>query len=325
MSEATHTVEQLFGAALETRLPMRQFTTTCIGGPARYLVRARTQVELAEYVRRAREEGLPYLLLGGGSNLLVSDDGLDSLVIKIEDRGVERKGDVLTVQGGTVLQELVDYTVEHGLDGLHRMTGIPGTVGGAVYGNAGAYGQTISDHLEEVIAFDGRQVLTLPKDQCGFGYRYSDFKQNRFAILAARFRLPRGNREDLAADSRSILTQRLAKYPVGLRCPGSFFMNVPLDRISAESVAMLPPEKVLYGKVPAGYLLEQVGAKGQRLGDIEIARGNANLFMNVGEGRAADFWQLATAQAVKVVERFGIALQPEVQLINLPPIRVEIS
>jgi UDP-N-acetylmuramate dehydrogenase len=322
MSEATRTIDQLFGEALERDQPMSRFTTTGIGGPARHLVRARTQGDLARYVGLAREAELPYLLLGGGSNLLVSDHGIDSLVIRAENTGIDRKGDVLTVQAGTALQELVDYTVSHGLDGMHRMTGIPGTVGGAVYGNAGAYGQTISDHLEEAIVFDGRAVVSLAKAQCGFGYRHSAFKANRFVVLAARFRLPAGDPRTLAADSNSILSQRLLKYPVGLRCPGSFFMNVPVDRISSESLTRIPTEKVLFGKVPAGYLLEQVGAKGQRLGDIEIARSNANLFMNVGEGRAADFWHLAAAQAAKVNERFAITLIPEVQLINLPPIRV---
>lgn len=322
MSEATRTMQDLFGEALAAGLPMKQFTTTGIGGPARHLVRAGSQAELVRYVGLAREEGLPYLLLGGGSNLLVADEGIDWLVIKIENRGIERKGDVLTVEAGTVLQDLVDYTIASGFDGLHRMTGIPGTVGGAVYGNAGAYGQTISDHLEEVIAFDGTRIVTIPKADCGFRYRHSGFKVNRFAILAARFRLPKGDPKTLATDSQAILTQRLQKYPVGLRCPGSFFMNVPVDRIAAESLARIPAEKVLFGKVPAGYLLEQVGAKGQRLGDIEIARSNANLFMNVGEGRAADFWQLAAAQASKVKRQFGIVLTPEVQLINLPPLEV---
>ncbi|MHB9090612.1 MAG: UDP-N-acetylmuramate dehydrogenase, partial [Chloroflexota bacterium] len=286
MSDVTRTLEEVLGSRLERGHAMREFTTTGIGGRARAVARASSQADLVELVRLARETGTPYLLLGGGSNLLVSDGGVDSLVIKIETAGIARAGEVLTVQAGTRLQDLVDFTVSAGLGGLHRMTGIPGSVGGAVYGNAGAYGQSISDHLEEVIAFDGRSVVAVDKTDCEFMYRYSAFKATKWTILSARFRLPGADPAALARESGDVLATRLTKYPVGLRCPGSFFMNVPVTCIEPEVVARLAPDKILYGKVPAGYLLDEVDAKGLRLGDIQISDKNANLFINLGEGRA---------------------------------------
>lgn len=315
-------LEQAFGSRLKKGLALRDFTTLGIGGPARAMVVAHTREELIDAVRMAREEGTPLLLLGGGSNLLVADAGVDSLVIKNEVAGIERTGEDVVVQSGSLLQDLVDFSVANGLAGLQRMTGIPGTVGGAVFGNAGAYGQTISDHLEEVVCFDGRRLVSFAKDECQFAYRHSAFKTNGCVVLAARLRLPKEDAEALAADARAVLTQRLAKYPPGLRCPGSFFKNVLAETLPAASLELIPPERVIHGKVPAGFLLETVGAKGQRLGDIEVAAASANLFVNRGNGTAADVVALAARLAGKVKEKYGIELVPEVQLVNLPPLRL---
>ena len=315
-------LEGLFGDRLAWGVPMRDFTTLRIGGPAQAMAVARTQEELIEIVRIARGEGIPFLLLGGGSNLLVADEGVASLAIKNEVGGVWRRGDLVVARAGARLQDLVDFTLGSALAGLERMTGIPGTVGGAVYGNAGAYGQTISDHLEEVICFDGSNLRSLGREDCQFAYRSSVFKRNGFIVLEVCLRLAPADPSALIAESREIRRQRLLKYPVGLRCPGSFFMNVLAEQLPAETLALIPPDKVIYGKVPAGYLLEQAGAKGQVRGDIEISQVNANLFINRGDGTAADFILLATEQARNVKQKYGIELTPEVQFIDLPPLQL---
>mgnify|MGYP005845086247 CR=1 FL=1 len=314
------TLAAAFGERLRYNVPMSEHTTLGIGGPSRAMVLVATPEELVETVRVAEASDLPYIVVGGGSNLLVSDQGVDRLVVKNEIVGIRAEGDVVSVYSGTRLQEMVDYTLANGWQGMQRLTGIPGTVGGAVYGNAGAYGQVISDFLEEVVCFDGRQVVTLAKSECHFAYRHSAFKENRFAILEARFRLERGDSAALTAESQGVLAQRLVKYPVGLKCPGSFFKNVLASKVSPESLQLIPPERILYGKIPAGYLLEQVGARGQALGGIQISPSNANLFMNVGGGRAEELVQLAAEFAGRVRDRYGIRLEPEVQLINLPPL-----
>ncbi|MHB1417806.1 MAG: UDP-N-acetylmuramate dehydrogenase [Chloroflexota bacterium] len=312
------TLVEIFGSRVQFGVPMREHTTLGIGGPARAMIAVRSEDEIARAISLAQEAGLPHLLIGGGSNLLVADEGTEHLVIKNEYVGIRRRGNAVFVKSGTRLQALVDYTVEKGLTGLHRLTGVPGTVGGAVYGNAGAYGQTISDHLEEVVYFDGRKIRRMQASDCRFGYRWSAFKETHYAILSVKLNLESADPATLAGEYAEVMAKRLAKYPVGLRCPGSFFMNVLAGTLPPEVLQLIPPDKVLYGKIPAGYLLEQVGAKGDARGGIQIAATNANLFMNMGDGTAVDFLQLAGEYARRVKERYGIELHPEVQFINLP-------
>ncbi|MDP3733306.1 MAG: UDP-N-acetylenolpyruvoylglucosamine reductase, partial [Candidatus Daviesbacteria bacterium] len=186
--------------------------------------------------------------------------------------------------------------------------------------NAGAYGQTISDHLIKIKAFDGKNIITLTKDQCGFNYRDSGFKRNKYIILEVIFQLENGSQETLAEEAKDVLSKRLVKYPPGIKCPGSFFKNLVADRIPADILKNIPQEMVVYGKLPAGSLLERVGAKGQRLDGIEIAPYHANLFVNKGGGTAKAFYNLAKKYSDLVKQKFGITLEPEVQLIGLPPL-----
>lgn len=312
--------------------PLKNVTTLQIGGPAKKFVEVTTQEDLIEAIQYAKDQKLPYLLIGGGSNLLISDKGVDCLVIKNEVVGISTSkvgfvpSDALSfevnVKSGTPLQELVDYTITHGLSGLQKLTGIPGTVGGAVYGNAGAYGQTISDHLTNVSALNtnNEAIEQLSNSDCRFNYRNSIFKKTRDTILEVTFQLEPGDPKTLAEEAKETLAKRLVKYPPGIKCPGSFFKNLVASEIPEEILKNIPPEKIVYGKVPAGALLEEVGAKGQKSDGIEIASYHANLFINEGTGTAETFYNLAKIYAEKVREKFGITLEPEVQLINLPPL-----
>lgn len=299
---------------------MKNITTLQIGGPVKKFVSINSMEELKEAINFAKQNNMKFLVIGGGSNLLVSDLGYDGLIIKNEIKGSKREGDRLIVKAGTVLQVLVDLSILHGLSGLEKLAGIPGTVGGAVYGNAGAYGQTISDTISQVKAFDSQNILTLKKDQCQFNYRDSVFKKNRMIILEVSFTLDTFDPSYLANDAREVLKKRLVKYPPGIKCPGSFFKNIVASTLPKEILEKIPPEKIVYGKLPAGTLLEEVGAKGDCLDGIYIADYHANLFINKGEGTAQAFYTLAKKYAQKVKEKFGITLEPEVQLINLPPL-----
>ncbi|MBI2011438.1 UDP-N-acetylmuramate dehydrogenase [Candidatus Daviesbacteria bacterium] len=362
-------------------LPFSNLTTLKIGGPIKYFFEAKTEDELIEAVKFAQKNSLPYLVIGGGSNLLVSDKGYDGLVIKNSITGIARgdseerswrvpaairqrpesedtrretelagPGAILKVKGGTVLQDLVDYSIKNGLSGLQKMTGIPGTIAGAVYGNAGAYGQTISDHIVKVTILkpttgssfnliggssqidsrwslprtsirdgnDNTEIKTLTKDACGFDYRHSSFKENKSIILEVIFELEQGNPKTLKKESEEILEKRLVKYPKGIKCPGSFFMNIVTENLPKDVLEKIPQNMIMYGKIPAGALLEEVGAKGDSIDGIEIAPYHANLFVNKGGGKAEDFYNLAKKYFQKVKEKFGITLEPEVQLINLP-------
>lgn len=299
--------------------PLSQITTLQIGGPARQFVTVTTQEELIEAINLANQNNLPYIVIGGGSNLLVADEGINKLVIKNEIEGITKVVRFLTVKTGTPLQHLVDYSIANNLSGLQNLSGIPGTLGGAIFGNAGAYGQSICDHLREVVCFDGKQIIALQKDECEFGYRDSIFKKNHWTILEATFKLDVGKSKDLRKEADEILEKRLIKYPKGIKCPGSFFKNLIAERLPKNVLAKIPKEKIVYGKLPAGSLLEMVDARGDKLGDIEIASYHANLFINKGKGSTSDFYALAKKYVQKVKQKFGITLEPEVQLINLPP------
>lgn len=340
--------------ALKNRFPSIQenfsfseLTTLNLGGPIKAFFKASTLNDLIEIIKTAKELNIPYLVIGGGSNLLVSDEGFEGLVIKNYIQGIKQKtrGDGergaplsprsvseevewgcepagprvrVEVKSGTNLQDLVDYCQKKGLAGLNKLTGIPGTVGGALFGNAGAYGETISDNLIEVQCFNGEKKITLNKEECQFNYRDSIFKRNKFVILSAKFSLTPAEKTILKKDSKDLLKKRLLKYPKGIKCPGSFFKNIVAQTLSREELEKIPQEVIIFGKIPAGALLERVGAKGKSLDGIQIAPYHANLFINTGSATASDFYNLAKEYFQKVKEEFSLTLEPEVQLINLP-------
>ncbi|MEX0587591.1 MAG: UDP-N-acetylmuramate dehydrogenase [Patescibacteria group bacterium] len=296
---------------------MARYTTLGIGGPADHFVSVKVEDQLKEAIRWAEAENIPWLVIGSGSNLLISGRGFPGLVIKNEVAGIRRSSRKLTVKGGTALQKLVDFANRIGLAGFENLTGIPGTVAGAIYGNAGAYGQTISDALISVTVFDGRVRRIIRRSQCRFSYRKSIFKEKRgWFIIEAEFRPGLGDPKTLRAASREVRAVRDVKYPPGLKCPGSFFKNLRAADLPAVALRQIPRDKIRHGKVPAGYLLEEVGAKGKSRGAIRITDYHGNLFFNEGGGTARDFWRLAEKYRRRVEEKFGIDLEPEVQLVG---------
>lgn len=305
---------------LQENFPLKDVTTLKIGGLARWFFTAESCEDLIEAIKFAQTQNIDFLVIGGGSNLLISDEGVNKLIIKNEAEGIIKARRFLTVKSGAILQHLVDYSIKVGLSGFEKLTGIPGTIGGAVYGNAGAYGQSISDYLREVTTFTGSEIISLQKDECEFSYRDSIFKKNMWTILSVTFKLDVGDSEKLFEESEEILKKREVKYPKGIMCPGSFFKNLIASDLPKEILSKIPKEKIVYGKLPAGALLEMAGANGDKLGQIEIASYHANLFINKGGGKALDFYNLAKKYVAKVKEKFGITLEPEVQLINLPPL-----
>lgn len=320
MADDLTALKSQFGEQLKINEPMSAHTTLEIGGAAKFFLEVTSQESLLKILNLATEHSLSFLIIGGGSNLLVSDQPLGLLVIKNSISGLSQQDQVLTVSAGTPLQTLVGYSIEHGLAGLQKLTGIPGSVGGAIFGNAGAYGQTISDLLVEIRCIDPKtlEIVKVSRQDAQFAYRDSGFKTNGLIILEASFALSPAKVETLKQESAQTLKIRLEKYKPGIKCPGSFFKNILVNQLSPEILAKIPSERMVYGKIPAGFLLEAVGARGLRQGQIEIAPFHGNLIMNLGEGKAQDFYQIAKECKRRVKSQFGITLEPEVQLINLP-------
>ena len=246
---------------------------------------------------------------------MAADAGFAGTVIRYTARELEIDGSRIAVGAGVVLQNLVDASIEAGLEGLHTMTGIPGWVGGAVYGNAGAYGHSIHEFVEAVRYFDGSHVCELRGPDCAFRYRESIFKQRKdWVILGATLRLTRAG-SDVRSEASRILKIRNEKYPPTLKCAGSIFKNLLLAELPEAVREQVPASVVREGKVPSAYFLEQVGAKGMFAGDMRVADYHANLIYNAGEGTAAQVRHLIDSLKSLVLGHYGLALEEEVQYI----------
>ncbi len=302
------------GLHVSENVPLRELTRFAVGGPARVLADASTEAALAQALAAIRAAGWPYALIGGGTNLIASDDGFPGVLLRYTAAGIRMEGAHVTVESGALLQDLVDASIGRGLRGLETMTGIPGWAGGAVYGNAGAYGRSIHQSIECVRYFDGLEFREIPNAQCDFRYRESVFKANKsWIVTAVILRLARADPAELRTTADKILKIRNEKYPPSLRCAGSIFKNLMLNEIP-EPVRLRVPEKVIReGKVPSAYFLELAGAKGLANGPIRVADYHANLIYNSGGGAARQVREMIGFLKRRVWEAYGLRLEEEVQ------------
>jgi UDP-N-acetylmuramate dehydrogenase len=255
-------------------------------------------------------------VIGGGTNLIVSDDGFAGVVLRYTSCALEIDGTSVRVAAGAVLQQLVDSAIAAGLRGLETMTGIPGWVGGAIYGNAGAYGHSIHERVESVRFFDGTCVRDIGNAACEFRYRDSVFKRHKdWIVLSAVLRLDRAEPAELRATAEGILKIRNEKYPPTMRCAGSIFKNLILMELPAAVQARIPARVVREGKVPSAYFLELAGAKGMVNGGVRVATYHANLIYNEGGGTALEVRELIGELKRRVRGQFGIELEEEVQYV----------
>ncbi len=294
-------------AAIRLNEPVARYTTARIGGPANVLVEAASAKDLKSLVVAARKWGLPITILGGGANVLVSDAGLRGLVIINKAKRMEfREGAQVWCESGTVLPTLARECVARGLAGLEWAVGVPGTVGGAVVGNAGAHGREVAaDLLSATILNEANEVVDWPKSDLQFEYRSSRIKRQAhslpgerhtpYIVLAATFQLTAADPGELARQADEFNEYRRRTQPPGASL-GSMFKN--------------PPGKA------AGRLIDQCGLKGTRVGDAEISTVHANFFVNLGQARASDVKALIDLARQRVNEEFGIELELEIELLG---------
>ncbi len=293
--------------APRTDEPLARYTSWRIGGPARFYSEASDTETVRAVLHWGRERNLPLLLLGGGTNLLICDQGFDGLVVRyraqhweIAERGTHA---TLFAQAGAPIGKLAWAAASRGWRGLEWAAGLPGTLGGAIYGNAGCYGSDIASVLESVtLLVDGREEhWTLP--HLNFGYRTSALKQrahtstdNPPIILAAHLNLERDDAADLIETMRAIAARRKDSTPAGSTC-GSVFKNPP-------------------GGLSAGYLIDQAGLKGTRHGNAEISTRHANYIVNLGGASSSDVLALIEQARSSVLQQSGVALELEIQLVG---------
>lgn len=280
--------------------PMRNHTTWRIGGPVELLVQPESTEELRQALQEAKASRKPFYVIGSGSNLLVADDGLAGTVIKLGGslRGLQMTGQTIIAEAGVPLPFLARKAAEHNLSGLEFAAGIPGTIGGAVVMNAGAYQSQMSDIVTGVTCCDAEgKLLTLSTEQCGFSYRNSRFKQQKdLVVVSVQLELKAGKKEEILAQMQKNTTARNAKQPVEYPSAGSIFKNPPQDA--------------------AGRLVELVGAKGWRQGGAMVSEKHSNFIINTGAATCEDVLQLVKKVKQAVLDKTGVLLEEEILLLG---------
>jgi UDP-N-acetylmuramate dehydrogenase len=296
---------------------LSRYTRFGIGGPADLYAETDSVDAFVAALASARESNLPMMVIGDGTNLIVSDAGFRGVVLRYRAARLSADQTQVSADAGAVLNSLVDFTVDRGLKGLETLAGIPGSVGAAVYGNAGAYGHSISERIVSVRFYDGRSVQVFDNAQCEFRYRESVFKRHKeWIIFSAELSLDLADAAVLRKTADDIVHIRNEKFPVTMKCAGSIFKNLLLAELPPQVAAEVPAAVVREGKIPAAWFLEQAGAKGLQRGDIHVAEYHANLIYNAGQGTAADLFAMIQELKRRVRARFGIEIEEEVQYVG---------
>ncbi|WP_105303819.1 UDP-N-acetylmuramate dehydrogenase [Anaerolactibacter massiliensis] len=285
-------------AAVETGVPLSSMTTLRIGGKAKYVAYPDDSVSLDSLIRIIRKNHLPFKLIGKGSNLLCSDKDYDGVIIRLEKFNDFYIVDTSVVaQAGCSIIAVAYAAMKAGLSGLEFASGIPGSVGGVTFMNAGAYRSSMSDVIDSVFVYRDGKFEWVPKGECGFGYRTSVFQSHPdWIVIAIRLNLEKRDPDEIRALMDSRRERRMASQP--------------LDRPSAGSVFRNPAD------VPAWKLIEGIGYRGHRIGDAQVSEKHVNFIVNDGHARAEDFLALTEEIQKLVKEKYGISLHMEVEKFN---------
>jgi len=311
-------LRRVLGSELLTQEPLRHHTTFRIGGPADFYFPARTSEQLVDALRVGHEAGLPVFLLGGGSNLLVSDDGFRGFVVRNACESIQFDRTAAHVECGADFLDLIIRCRDEGLTGLEFAAGIPGSVGGALYGNAGCYGDDIGHYTIEcrVATMDGVRDETLPARWFEFGYRDSRLKRDPRVLVSCVMQFQPGDRAEIQKQIEEKLEIRRVKHPQWRVEPtaGSYFKNLPPGW-------QMPGGKLSPGtrRVAAGQLLDECDCRGLRVGDAMVYEKHANIIVNVGRATAREVLELADEMKRRVHEKFGIVLEEEVMFLGQKP------
>ena len=279
--------------------PMARHTTFRIGGPADYFVELGSIEQIRAAIQVCREENLPWFVLGRGSNLLVSDKGYRGVILSIykDFQKTEIQGETVTVQAGVLLTTLSGKVLDASLTGLEFAAGIPGTIGGAVVMNAGAYGGEMKDIVRKVTVLDqDGEVRTLTCGEMQFGYRTSLAKKKGYIVLGAELTLKQGEKEKIREEMQALKAKRIEKQPLEFPSAGSTFKR---------------PEGYFAGK-----LIMDAGLRGAAVGGAQVSEKHCGFVVNTGNATAADVRELMRQVQGKVQEQFGVHLEPEVRFLG---------
>ncbi len=279
--------------------PMNKHTSLRIGGPVDYYFEPLDKEDASNIISYLQKQNFPFIAMGKGTNLLVHDDGFRGAVVNLENslKQIQVNNPYVCTDAGVSLIRFVDFCIQQGFKGVEMLAGIPGTVGGAIVMNAGAFGGEISNYLvdAEILRDGNKKILT--KDDIGFSYRHSSFSTND-VVLSARFKLENGDKEELMKIRNELILKRNRKHPINYPNCGSVFKN---------------PQGI-----PAARLIEDVGLKGTLRGKAQISEKHGNFIINLGGATANDVMSLIQLIRDKVKEKYEITLELEVRLLGFP-------
>ena len=260
-----------------------------------------------------------YVVIGGGTNLIVSDEGFRGIVLRFTARRILAAGDRVVADSGAVLQDLVDFTVERGLKGMETLAGIPGSVGAAIYGNAGAYGHSISELVRTVRFYDGRDVRVFDGDACEFHYRESIFKRHKeWIIFSTELALAPADASELRKISGDIVEGAQREVPRDHEMRRQHFQESVAGRSSRWRCRTRARAGDSRGQGSGGVFSGRGWRQGHDRGDIHVANYHANLIYNGGDGTAADLRAVIAELKARVREKFSLTLEEEVQYVGFP-------
>ena len=306
-----------FLPGIQKNISLKNYTTFKIGGPAKYFFEARTKEDLIKAIKMAKKFNLPFFILGGGSNILVSDRGYEGMIIKVKSqkskiKSTSQKSKIIEAEAGISLGQLVNLALKNNLTGFEWAVGVPGTLGGAIYGNAGwpSDKKNISAIIKEVEVLDisrEPKIKKFNKSACQFKYRDSVFKHNKnLIILGAFLQLKKGDKIKIKKEIAEIIKKRKDKIPIEPSA-GCIFKNPA-------------PEQARYGAGPlefsAGELIDKCGLKGKKIGKAQISEKHANFIVNLGGAKSEDVIKLIKLVKQKVKNKFAIWLEEEIQFLG---------
>jgi len=316
LSRSLLTEVSKFSFHIKHNVSLARLSTFAIGGIAKNYLPVENNDDLISILKLLHKKSLPFKVFAGGSNIVFPDNGLELFLIHLKNGNFHLQNNSIIADAGVPLSQIINLSIENGLSGLENLSGIPGSLGGAIVGNAGAYGSSVSDPIIKVKIWHKGKIGWLDKIDCKFLYRDSIFKHKPLILLEIELELSVSEKSKLQKISAEIINIRTQKYKPGLKCPGSFFKNVLVTAISPQKLTGINQSVIIAGKIPAGYLLTEVGARGLSVGGIEVSDFHGNLLINnKGNGKASDVKKLAEILKNKVYKKFGIMLEEEVRYI----------
>ncbi len=319
---------------LSQNIPLKKYSNFKIGGPASYFYEFRTKEDLINALREWRDMGGEVnniFILGSGTNILWNDDPFEGLVLKDSSSFIKREKGLVIVDAGTLMPDLVGFCTQNSLSGLEWAGGLPGTVGGAIRGNAGAFLGEIGDSVWQVESLDKRslEVLIRNRVECNFGYRQSVFKNEevgrrlgeplvrREVILSVKFKFKMGNAEEIKRSTQEKIDYRIDRHPLDLPNIGSTFKNVDLKKVSKkvakEFEKSIKPDP--FPVVPAAKLLVAVGLKGKIIGGAQFSEKHPNFIVNFNNAKSTDVKELIKLAKKEVKEKYNIDLEEEIMIV----------